>query len=239
MILTQQPRVGLLPWSASSGGGGGGATGDLFNEDFEAGNLTQFSLVTSSGTVTNVTSAGTAPYAGSRCVLYDIPSNGGDGGCRADASIGSHNDIWNVFAMKIITRTLDTFPGTQKQVIFRSSGGTQLGEMNDINNGWIWNWLSTDAGAGNIDLTEYGSVSSNLGAWNTYKLRYHFLGSGLGTTITFGMNGTNVLKTIHTTQDQAATVDTITFGGTLNGGSGASKYAFDEIHIGTTDPGWP
>jgi hypothetical protein len=173
-------------------------------------------------------------------MLLDIPSSGSDGGCRGDAVIGSQSDIWVVFAMKIITRTLDTFPGTQKTIIFRNTGSPdQFGEMNDINDNWIWNWLFTDSGAGNIYLTELGSVSSRLGAWNTYKLHYHFLGSGQGTTITFGMNGTNVLRTIHTTHDQAGIPDRVTFGGTLNGGSGASKFAFDEIHIGSTDPGWP
>jgi hypothetical protein len=139
-----------------------------------------------------------------------------------------------------VTRPLDTFPGTQKFTIFRNDGGSpnQFGEMNVINNNWIWNWLFTDAGAGNITLGELGTVASYVGVWNRLKLHYKFLGAGLGTTITFGKNGVDALRTIHTTQDQAGVPSRLTVGGTLNANSGASHFRLDNIHIGTADPGW-
>jgi hypothetical protein len=47
------------------------------------------------------------------------------------------------------------------------------------------------------------------------------------------------LITLTTAAAPAGIPTTLTFGGTLNAGSGASHFQFDNIHIGTVDPGWP
>lgn len=241
MIIGQQVPIIRPRYVSAGSGGGGGASGNLANVDFEDGTTGVLTPVVSVVSGTGVSVVSTTPFAGTKCCDLTAPNNSGDQGIRLDYSTGvGRNTWWITYAVYWVTRPLDMFPGTQKFTIFRNDGGSpnQFGEFNVINNNWIWNWLFTDAGAGNITIPEMGTVASYVGAWNRIKLKYSWLGAGLGTTIVIGKNGTNNIRTIHTANDQAGVPSRLTIGGTLNANSGPSHFRIDNVHIGTVDPGW-
>jgi hypothetical protein len=207
----------------------GGGSGNITNCDFEAGNACGASPTSSSGTISFASSG---CFAGTRCVDINVPASSSDGGSREDFDLGgARSDVWISFALKIITQPLSGL-ATQKMVIFRdvaASGANQFGEMNQIGGRWIWNWLFTDPNKGNIDL-----AAAPVGSWHTYKI--HMTGNGF----TLWMDGSSTpVKSLSTTAAVSGRPKQITLGGTLNGGSGASHFQFDNVHIGTSDPGWP
>jgi hypothetical protein len=120
-------------------------------------------------------------------------------------------------------------------VIFRERGfNRQLGEMNQIGSFYIWSWLD---GGENIDITGAGRIASTVGQWNIWK--FHLNQAGSRPVLTIGLNGKDNIFTSTKPGAKLADPAIIDFGGTLNGGSGSSKFGFDYIQIGTVDPGWP
>jgi hypothetical protein len=169
----------------------------------------------------------------------NIPDSTNDSGARGDVDLGGTCDhVYIVYAMRITT-TPSQGLATQKTTIFRNGGNApnQFGEMNQIDGRLIWNWLFTDPNKGNIDLTAFGDISAILGQWHTYKLELD--SRGPGTKVVFGRDGVDHMITLTTTNAPAGLPDAISVGGTLNGGSGPSHVEFDDIHVGTVDPGWP
>jgi hypothetical protein len=227
---------------AASGGGGGGANGDIANITFESGTLASMGLTDGGGGAAGGTIISTDSYAGSKCWEHNMAANpGGDDSSFGILSLGgTRAHFWSVFALKVVTGSLtDSSAHVQKLWALQNQGNApnQFGEMNEIQDFFIWNWLFTDAGAGNISITEFGNISTLIGQWHTYKIEYDASGSGV--TAKFGMDGVDNMRTIHTTQTVAGPTQVLDIGGILNQGSGPSRFRFDEIHIGTTDPGWP
>jgi hypothetical protein len=211
--------------------------GDLANMTFESGG---FEGLTDGGggTPVNGRIVSSGAYSGTDAFDVNMPASSTDqGGSGYWVGGQTYTDLWVSFAMEVITSP-STGLATQKMVIFRNTGSApnQFGEMNQIDGQWIWNWLFTDPNKGNITLNAFGSVASGLGQWHTYKIHLQSHGT---TTVTFGKDGVDNVITLTTAASPAGIPTTLTFGGTLNGGSGASHFRFDNIHIGTTDPGWP
>jgi hypothetical protein len=217
------------------------------------GSITSAGLYTAGGATGSfqvIATQQSGALADTASVTVTLPVNGGDlfdvsmpasstdqGGSGYWVGGQTYTDLWVSFAMEVITSP-STGLATQKMVIFRNTGSApnQFGEMNQIDGQWIWNWLFTDPNKGNITLNAFGSVASGLGQWHTYKIHLQSHGT---TTVTFGKDGVDNVITLTTAASPAGIPTTLTFGGTLNGGSGASHFRFDNIHIGTTDPGWP
>jgi hypothetical protein len=213
---------------------GSGQPGNLYSFSFENG--TWGGLTNGGGAAPNgysiVSSGG---FDGSHYAEANIPASSGDASANMYWDGGTaHNNLWIVVAIKVITKP-STGLATQKMVIFRQSGyNTQLGEMNQIGSFYIWSWLD---GGSNLDITTAGTINSTVGSWNVWKI--HYDNTGTHTVITFGLNGVDNIWTNTRPGTQSINPAIIDFGGTLNGGSGASRFGFDYIQIGTTDPGWP
>jgi hypothetical protein len=215
-----------------------GGGGNLANMTFESGG---FDGLTDGGGGAPVNAKNLTTDAFSGTHAFDVnlgASNNDQGGSGYWVGPVQYSDLWVSFALRVISSPNQGL-ATQKMVIFRNTGGSpnQFGEMNQIGGQWIWNWLFTDPSKGNIYLTsKFGSVTAGLGQWHTYKLHLQSHGT---TTITFSKDGVDNLITLTTAAAPAGIPTTLTFGGTLNAGSGASHFQFDNIHIGTVDPGWP
>jgi hypothetical protein len=211
-----------------------GGSGNLANMTFESGGFEGLSDG-SGGVPVNGHVVVTGAYAGTHAFDVSMGSSSGDqGGSGYWVGGQQYQDLWVSFAVKVITAPTSGI-ATQKMVIFRNSQ-TMVGEMNQVDGSWIWNWLFTDPNKGNIYLTKLGGTTSDLGVWHTYKLHLQSHGT---TTMTFGRDGVDNVITLTTTAAPAGIPSTLTFGGTLNAGSGPSHFQFDNIHIGTVDPGWP
>jgi hypothetical protein len=206
----------------------------------QPGNLFSFSF--ENGTYGGLSDGGGGPpssysimssggYDGARYAEANLSSSGSDGAANMYWNGGTpRNDIWLVVAIKVITPP-STGLATQKMVIFREAGyGTQLGEMNQIEGQYIWNWLD---GGYNIP---FKSVSGTVGQWHLWK--FHFDQTGTRPVITIWVDGVQVFQDTEGRTSKAPT-SIIDFGGVLNGGSGASRFGFDYIQIGTVDPWQP
>jgi hypothetical protein len=213
-------------------------TGNLANMTFESGG---FESLTDGGggAPVNGKIVTSGAYSGTHAFDISVPASSTDqGGSGYWLGGQQYTDLWVSFALKVIASPNQGL-ATQKMVIFRSNGNApnQFGEMNQMGGLWVWNWLYTDPAKGTIYLTsKLGTISAGLGQWHTYKIHLQSHGT---TTVTFGKDGVDNLITLTTTAAPAGIPTTLTFGGTLNGGSGASHFQFDNIHIGTSDPGWP
>jgi hypothetical protein len=187
------------------------------------------------GRPNNYSVVSTGGFSGPHYAEANIPASSGDASANMYWDGGTaHNNIWVVVAIKVITKP-STGLATQKMLIFRQAGyNTQLGEMNQIGSFYIWSWLD---GGSNLDITTAGTINSTVGSWNVWKI--HYDNTGTHTVITFGLNGVDNIWTNTRPGTQSINPAIIDFGGTLNGGSGASRFGFDYIQIGTTDPGWP
>lgn len=212
---------------------GAGQPGNLFSWSFEDGT---FGGMTNGGGGTpdySIVSSGGSN--GARYAEATIPASSSDGAANMYWDGGTpHKDLWVVVAIKVTTKP-STGLATQKMVIFREAGfNAQIGEMNQIGDFYIWNWLD---GGFNLDITTAGTINSTLGQWNVWKI--HFNNTGAHTVITFGLNGVDNIWTNTRPGTQLINPQIIDFGGVLNGGSGPSQFGFDYVQIGTVDPGWP
>ncbi|HTG26112.1 MAG TPA: hypothetical protein VK681_39305 [Reyranella sp.] len=206
-------------------------TGNLFNVTFEDGSF---------GGMTQVTHASIATsgcYSGSKCLDFNLTGN--DGSAYVDLGSG-RPDVYVSFAVKVITpptggpHTPNVF--TQKMVIFRNTGNApnQFGEMNQIQGNWIWSWLFSLTNSPNYDIGALGSPSA--AGWHTFKMHLHCASPA---TITWGKDGVESVATLTNPGGPCAgPVTQMTFGGP-NNDLGPSHFQFDNIHIGTVDPGWP
>ncbi|HTG26111.1 MAG TPA: hypothetical protein VK681_39300 [Reyranella sp.] len=217
--------------------GGGGAFGNLFNASFADGLFDGLSL-TNPGFCSIVADADSPS---GKAFQWDVPTNTGDSGARGDAVLvgGPFPDLWAVFGLKIITQPNVGGVKTQKMCILRNEGSVPnlTCELNQIDDDMIVSLLFTESG--NRVIALMGSIAAKVGTRNLVKIRHQALGVGLGTRITVGYNGVNNVFQYTSPNDCACIPDQVSFGGTLNANSGASKSRYDSISIGTVDTGWP
>lgn len=211
-----------------------GQPGNLFSFSFENGT---FGGLTdgSGGAPDNYSIVTGGAYDGSKFAEASIPASSSDGSSNMYWDGGAaYSDLWVVVAIKVVTPPSAGL-ATQKMVIFREAGfGIQLGEMNQVGGTYIWSWLD---GSLSIDISAAGSIASTAGQWNVWK--FHLDQRGSRPLLTVGLNGRESIFATTKAGAKAADPSIIDFGGTLNGGSGSSRFGFDYIQIGTVDPGWP
>jgi hypothetical protein len=176
-------------------------------------------------------------YAGSKCFDVSLPASLSDqGGSGYWASGTRYSDLWVSFSLNILASPTSGGVETQKMLIFRDLGSApnQFGEWNQAYGGWIWSWLFTESGP---NYPVGGLPAPTTPGWHRYKVHLHCAAPA---TVTFGVDGKESVASLTTKGAACAHLpNTVTFGGTLNAGSGASHFQFDNIKIGTTDPGWP
>lgn len=204
--------------------------GNLANFDGESGVSGQFSLYAGMA----ITSGGA--YAGQHAVGANITAGSGDNAAALIWSDGTrHADLFLSFALNVLVSPPSGLQ-TQKMVVFRDNGNApnQFAEMNQIGGSWILSWLFTESGPNHV-IAALGKPTSP--GWHTFKMH---LKCTAPATMTWGKDGVENVASLATAGAACAkNPDTITFGGTLNAGSGNSQFQFDNIHIGTVDPGWP
>jgi hypothetical protein len=176
-------------------------------------------------------------YAGSKCFDVNIAASANDAGGSGYwvGSGASYSDLWASFALNIVKNPMQGGVQTQKLLIFRN-GGSQglLGEFVSQYGAWIWSWLFTEG----TQFYPSGMPNPAVPGWHRYKVHFHCAAPA---TVSVGVDGAENVWVQKTKAGGgcASLPTTITFGGTLNAGSGASHFQFDNIKIGTTDPGWP
>jgi hypothetical protein len=242
--LYQQSSPLFIP---APGGGGGGVAGNIASFQFDDAAhpwgpdpVGGYSLTDGGGGVPgpNISRITTDHYTGVACMQGDFPAPVGfDGGGNCYLDMGfAPSQIWIVASLKVLTVPL-TGVQTKKMVIFRQGGfNTQYGEMNMITNLMEWAPL-TEGGSVGHDMGLYPSISSRVGLWDVYKLCYDQ--STNHPVFSAGLNGVDNIYSrayVNVTAQDASIID---FGGPLNDGSGACKYLWDRIEVGSVDPGWP
>jgi hypothetical protein len=175
-------------------------------------------------------------YAGSKCFDINLPASSGDQGGSGYWLGGNYTDIWVSFALNVLKSPTSGGVETQKMLIFRNTGSApnQFGELNQAYGGWIWSWLFTESGP---NYPVNGLPAPTTPGWHRYKVHFR---CGPPASLAIGVDGKENVWTKQTAGAGCpATPTAITFGGTLNANSGASHFQFDNIKIGTMDPGWP
>jgi hypothetical protein len=176
-----------------------------------------------------------ACYAGSKCLDFSAPASSSDQGISGYWVSGTrYTDLWVSFALNVLASPTSGGVETQKMLIFRDLGNApnQFGELVQAYGAWAWSWLFTESGP-NYPV----AIGGTAPGWHTYKVHLHCAAPA---KVTFGKDGQEGVASFTTAGAACAHLpNAITFGGTLNASSGASHFVFDNIKIGTTDPGWP
>jgi hypothetical protein len=214
-----------------------GGAGNLWNFGFEDGT---FGGLTNGGTALDPAGAdhwtfSTSDYTeGSHSAdVYGAYSAGGDIGVGGYwVGSGSYADIWATFDMKIVQRATSDGAaglGIQKQFIFRAPGyGTQQFTMIQDDGSWKTTFDNGELG------TNIGTIV--VGTWQRWKFRRN--ATGTYAVVTIWVDGTQVYQgTDAVSVASKGLTGVLSFGGTLNAGSGPSNFRFDNVHIGTVDPG--
>jgi hypothetical protein len=229
------------------GGGGGGSPGNLFSWNFTdtvhpwgPDPVGGFTLDNGGGGSPDYTIDTTDGFNGStRCALGDYPNppGPGDGGGVMYLNLGSsHTHVWIVGALKWVTVPQSGAIQTKKMVIFRQSGfNTQYGEMNCVFDDMEWIWLQ-DAGA-TLHTLGIANPTTTIGSFKTFKM--HYDQSTNKPQMTIGYDGVDSIFQLRATDVTAQDMQIIDFGGPLNATSGACKYKWAYLQVGTVDPGWP
>jgi hypothetical protein len=211
-------------------------SGNLAGITFESGT---FEGLTDGGggKPVGATISGSGCYAGSKCFDVNLGASSSDqGGSGYWVGPARYTDLWISFALNVIKSPTSGGVETQKMLIFRDLGSApnQFGELNQAYGGWIWSWLFTESGP---NYPVPGLPAPTTAGWHRYKVHLHCAAPA---SVTFGVDGREGVASFTTKGAACAHLpNTVTFGGTLNASSGASHFQFDNIKIGTTDPGWP
>lgn len=237
-----RPRA--IKYIAPSGGGGGGgwSSADLFYTDFSSGAPAQMQITdvntnpaNANGTISFPTDA--TAFIGNRLMDLNIPSSASDGGCRGDVPFTQRTNIWVGVAWRGKVLPSSGIQD-QKTLIFRDdingSGDVFSGQFNQEFGDWLWNALGTD-GTNHFPTV----VHTDVNVWHTIKLHIDNSNGGLRTCDIYADGSNSPSNHFSTNKDIGLRMSDISFGGTLNAGSGASRFQFGAIAISTTDPGWP
>lgn len=215
---------------------------DLYYSDFSnAGGLNTpppgMGLTVSTGTVTFPTGGG---FMGSSRVMdCNFPSNAGDGGGRGDVTFPHRTDLWVMTAVQILVKP-STGNKDQKTNILRNDagGGSNTGfslQFNQADGSWIIATLDNDGTNHNLTLTY------DTGNWRLSKINVNTNAPGSVKRTRAWFDGNNGAPDfdLSTTGAVGRDISDVSFGGTLNGGSGASHFLFGMVAVASFDPGWP